>query len=175
MFVRLVEIIERFLLRLGVAAGFLTLVITVLIVADVAGRSLFKKPIPGGNELAVLIMVALIFLGMAAAQQKEHNFSIELLTAHLPPAALKVARFIAMAASTAVCGALAWLTIDIAYSMTLSNESSYGVIAFPIWPSRIILAVGLVCLTLQFFFDLLRVIGLLPPKAAGTHEEKASS
>src|SRR5690606_12544542 len=172
MFTRLVEGIERFLLRLGIASGFLTLVTMLLIVADVAGRSVFSKPIPGGNELAVLIMVGLIFLGMAAAQQKNHNFSIELLTTHLSPAGLRVARFISTVASTVVCGLLAWLTIDIAHSMTLSNESSYGVIAFPIWPSRIILAVGLVCLTLQFFFDLLRVIGLIPEQQA--EEEKAS-
>ena len=172
MLIRIVEFIERFLLRLGVASGFLTLLTMLIIVADVVGRGFFNKPIPGGNEFAVLIMVGLIFLGMAAAQQKKHNFSIDLVTGFLPPGPLRVANFIATAVSTAVCGLLAWLTIDIAHAMTLSGVSSYGVIAFPIWPSRIILAIGLVCLTLQFFFDFLRAAGVLPEKP--DEEEKAS-
>src|SRR5690606_25775744 len=159
-------------LRFGLSSGVPPTVTILMIVGDVVVRIFFSYPMLGPNEQPDLVMVGRNMLRKAAAQQKNHNFSIELLTTHLPPAGLRVARFISTVASTVVCGLLAWLTIDIAHSMTLSNESSYGVIAFPIWPSRIILAVGLVCRTLPFVCDHLRVIGLIPEQQA--EEEKAS-
>ncbi|TNE34614.1 MAG: TRAP transporter small permease [Alphaproteobacteria bacterium] len=172
MIIKIIEAIEKFLLRLGVASGFFTLFTMLTVVIDITGRTFFNQPLMGGNELAILMVVALIYLGMAAAQQRRHNFAIDLVTRLLPPGALKVVNIITSAISFMVIGLLAWLTAQLAWSSMLNNESSYGVVAFPIWPSRIFITIGLVCLTLQFLFDFLRHVGLMPVHE--TETEKAS-
>ncbi|WP_340151335.1 TRAP transporter small permease [uncultured Sneathiella sp.] len=164
--------LERFLLKLGIASGFLTLLTMLVIVIDVVGRTFLNMPLTGGNEFAVLLLVALIYLGMAAAQQRRHNFAIDLVTRLLPENILRVVNILTSALSTILLGLLAWLTAGLAWSMTLSGESSYGIIAFPIWPSRILITIGLCCLTLQFLFDFLRHIGLVPKSAVD--DEKVS-
>ncbi|WP_373085611.1 TRAP transporter small permease subunit [Sneathiella sp.] len=166
MMIKVIDVFERFLLRLGIASGFLTLFTMLVVVIDVAGRTFLNMPLIGGNELAVLLMVALIYLGMAAAQQRRHNFAIDLVTRLLPTGALRVVNIVTSLISTTLLGLLTWLTAELSWSMMLSGESSYGIIAFPVWPSRILITIGLGCLTLQFLFDLLRHLGLVPENAA---------
>ncbi|WP_340151247.1 TRAP transporter small permease [uncultured Sneathiella sp.] len=166
MIVKTIEVFERFLLRLGIASGFLTLFTMFVVVIDVAGRTFLNMPLIGGNEFAVLLLVALVFLGLAAAQQRRHNFAIDLVTRLLPPTALRFVNIVTSLISTILLGLLTWLTAELSWSMMLSGESSYGIIAFPIWPSRILITIGLGCLTLQFLFDFLRHIGLVPERAA---------
>jgi len=40
---------------------------------------------------------------------------------------------------------------------TQRGEISFGVITFPIWPAKIILAAGLILLTIQLVMDILRL------------------
>ena len=53
-------------------------------------------------------------------------------------------------------GLLALMSTENAIASVQRGESSFGVIAFPIWPGRVAVAVGLWLLCLQFFLDLLR-------------------
>src|SRR3546814_15044152 len=80
----LVERFERLMLSLSVLSGFATLLIILIVVADVTGRFLFNAPLHGGVELSELLMVALVFFGLAAAQQQRQNFSYELMVRHFP-------------------------------------------------------------------------------------------
>lgn len=149
-------------MRLAVVNGFLTLMTMVLIVVDVAGRAFLNRPLRGGNELAVLFLVSLVYLGMAAAQKERHHFSIDLVRGRLPERARRVLDTITGAIAAALIGFLTWLAADLAWTSTLSGEASYGIVSFPVWPSRILIAVGLFCLTVQFLFDFLRNLGALP-------------
>ena len=55
-------------------AGLLTALITLIVCADVAARGLFNRSIQGASEFAVLLLVALVFLGFAGAEAKGENF-----------------------------------------------------------------------------------------------------
>ncbi len=159
------RLFQRMTLNLGILSGFGTLVIMVLIVVDVAGRTLFNTPIPGSNEFSELLLIAMIFLGLAAAQQRREHFAIELAIQYLPPSAKRWVTLGGWLVSLAVVGLLAWLSARQAWTSMLRNEASYGTIAFPIWPARAVLALGLGLLSLQLVIDIVRALRPTPAAA----------
>lgn len=153
-----VRLFERLTLQLGTLSGFATLAIMVAVTLDVCGRFFFNAPIPGANEFSELLLVAMIFLGLAAAQQQRQHFAIEIAIQHLPPSIKRWFVLGGWLVSLAIVGLLAWLSAKQAWASMLRDEASYGMIAFPIWPARIVLAFGLALLALQFAIDIARML-----------------
>ena len=152
------RLFERLTLQLGVLSGFATLAMMVVVVLDVSGRALFNAPIPGANESAELLLVGMIFLGLAAAQRQRQHFAIEIAVQHLPPAAKRWVTLGGWLVSLAIVGLLAWLSAKQAWASMLRAEASYGTISFPIWPARMVVAFGLGLLALQLAVDSLRLL-----------------
>lgn len=172
----LIEAIEWLLLRLGVLSGFATLIVTLVVVTDVAGRSLFNTPLHSATEVSELLLVALVFLGLAGAQQKRQNYAIDIASRHLPGPlqnALETAGYLFCLVLTV---GLAWFSTKQAISSYGRGEAGFGIIPFPIWPARFILSIGLWLLSAQFVCDILRYLtGNLRVTAAddaisGSHE-----
>jgi TRAP-type C4-dicarboxylate transport system permease small subunit len=153
----LVELFEKILLRLGIISGFATLLIMVIVVIDVAGRAFFNAPLHSGVEISELLLVSLVFLGLAAAQQQRQNFAIEIVTRHLPARVQTAFELIGYVVCLAIVILLAWPSSKQAIAAFMRNEQGFGIVAFPIWPARIVLAVGLWLLAIQFLFDIYRL------------------
>lgn len=152
----LIEAVERLLSRLGIVSGFATLLITLVIVVDVAGRALFNAPLHMSTEISELLMVVLVYLGLAAAQQNRQNFAIDIASRRLPAAVQALVETLGYVFSLALIATLAWLSTKQAYSAFERGEAGFGIISFPIWPARFILALGLWLLALQLLCDILR-------------------
>lgn len=159
--------VDRFLDRLtqvlGLASSFAVIAITITIVVDVGGRYLFLQPLDGGSEFAVGALIVVVYLGLAPAQRRGDNFQVYLLVRLLPPSVQHALGILWRLIVVVVIGILAWLTAGEAVHSTAMGESSFGVIAFPIWPSRIVLALGLSILALQLAVELVRMVRGLPP------------
>lgn len=115
--------------------------------------------IPGAVELNTLLLVTLIYLGLAAAEAKRAHFRVTLLTNVLSAGSRRVAEIISTLVSAGYVGFLAWLTTLASIKSFASGESTFGVVSFPVWPSRIAVAMGLSLLTVQLVVELLRLIG----------------
>lgn len=152
-----IELIERLLVRLGIISGFATLIIMVIVVIDVSGRAIFNAPFHSGVEISELLLVSLVFLGLASAQQKRQNFAIEILSRYLPPRAQKGLVLIGYVVCLVIVVLLAWPSVNQAISSFNRNEMGFGIVAFPVWPARILLALGLMLLVVQFAIDILRL------------------
>ncbi len=153
---QLIESVEWLLLRLGVVSGFATLLITILVVLDVAGRGLFSAPLHSATEVSELLLVVLVFLGLAGAQQSRQNFAIDVFSRQLPEGLQHLLEMLGYAFSLALVALLAWLSTKQAMSSFERGEAGFGIIPFPIWPARSVLALGLWLLALQFTCDILR-------------------
>lgn len=166
----LVERIERLLVRLGIISGFATLVIIMIVVIDVAGRAIFNNPLHMGVELSELLLVSLVFLGLAAAQHQRQNFAIEVFTRNLPVRVQNAFELVGYVVCLGIVILLAWPSTNQAISSFNRNEMGFGIVAFPIWPARIVLAVGLWLLALQFLCDIYRLAtGHAKPSTHSTH------
>ena len=171
--VALVERIERLLLSLSIISGFATLLIILIVVIDVAGRFLFNTPFHSGVELSELLLVILVFLGLAAAQQQRQNYAIELLTQHFPTWLQRVFELIGYVACLLIVVILAWPSTKQAVASFQRGESGFGIVPFSLWPARIILAIGLWLLAVQFLCDIYRLTLRKPREVAGAGPEKA--
>ncbi len=138
----------------GVASGILTGFIMISVTADMIGRAVFNTPLAGGIEISVLFMIGLIFLGMPSAQKQGLHFKIEFLVNSLRGVPLLMLQVVNYLFCIFVAGTLAYFSGKLAIRSFHSGEASYGTIAFPVWPSRILISVGLTFLALQFVRDL---------------------
>jgi TRAP-type C4-dicarboxylate transport system permease small subunit len=173
--IALIERVERGLLSLSILSGFATLLIILVVCADVAGRFLFNAPLHGGVEFSEFLMVVLVFYGLAAAQQQRQNYSIELLTRHLPDWAQKLLELLGYITCFVIVILLAWPSSKQAMMSFERGEAGFGIVPFPLWPARILLAIGLWLLAVQFACDIYRLLVGQPrviiPSAAETAVE----
>jgi TRAP-type C4-dicarboxylate transport system permease small subunit len=119
------------------------------------------------------LMVVLVFFGLAAAQQQRQNYSIELLTRHLPDWAQKLLELLGYATCLAIVLLLAWPSSKQAMMSYERGEAGFGIMPFPLWPARILLAIGLWLLAVQFACDIYRFLVGQPRIVAPTAAEKA--
>src|SRR6218665_3789147 len=77
----------RSLIRLlGVALpAWMTGLIVILVVVDVAARNFFHAPIPWAHDLAIVLMAAVVWLGLAGACMSDQMFGITAVVERLPP------------------------------------------------------------------------------------------
>lgn len=145
--------LERLSRLLGLGSSLAVIAITLSIVADVAGRYLWAAPISGASEFAVTSMVVVIYFGLMSAQRNSRNFRVDMLIRVLPPGVQQALEVLWRLPVLVVFVVLTWLSTREAVIATQMGEASFGTIAFPIWPSRILLAAGLAALTLQLLFE----------------------
>jgi TRAP-type C4-dicarboxylate transport system permease small subunit len=153
---RLIDGYSGFSVRLGSASGISTMLLMLIIVPDVVLRKFFSVTIPLAAEIAVLLLMGKIFLGLAGAQASGANFHVSFFTERLTPVWQRRLQLAHSLFATLVIGLLAWLTTLEAIKSTAHGEMSFGVDPFPIWPGRIVLAVGLCLLAVQLLLDTLR-------------------
>lgn len=159
----MLERISRANAVLGALSGIATLVMIALIVPDVLLRKLAGVTIPGASEGSVLLLVLLAYLGMAGAQAKQAHFSADFMVQRLGPAWRRRLQILVLVLSLAFVLAVAWLTATSAWQSTARGEASFGIVQFPIWPSRIAVAIGFALLALQLVVDIIRAwLGVLP-------------
>ncbi len=172
--IALIERVERALLALSILSGSATLLIVIVVCADVAGRFIFNSPLHGGVEFSELLMVVLVFFGLAAAQQQRQNYSIELVTRHLPDWTQRLLELLGYVTCLVIVVVLAWPSSKQAVMSFERGEAGFGIVPFPLWPARILLAVGLWLLAIQFACDIYRLLTGQPRLAAQIVAEKAA-
>lgn len=161
----IIRAIERTAVLLAMLNGVLTLCIVIVVMLDITGRTFFNSPLLGANELATLLLVCVIFLGFAAAQQNNQLFNVDLVVRHLSERGQRLARIFNLVLALVFSTFFAIITTELAWDSFLSKESSFDVVAFPIWPSRIFVAIGFTFLTLQFAIDFCRAMFITPAAA----------
>lgn len=160
---------DRFLERLchafGIASALAVMAIMFVTAADALGRSFINSPVDGASEFAANPLVVVVFLGLAASQRSGANFKVELLTRFLPPGGQ---RFMDVLWRVIVLGFLitvAWLSSKEALHSSMKLEASYGVVKFPLWPGRIVLAIGMWVLTAQILLETILLLRGKQPNA----------
>jgi TRAP-type C4-dicarboxylate transport system permease small subunit len=126
-------------------------------VINAIGRK-FAMPLPCTLEAAESLMIVCIFLAAPfVASQEEHTF-VTLLTRRLPGFITRSMDAFANFLGGVVVAILAFGAWKIAYESVVELEMRIGVFRFPIWPFRIVFALGLTLLAVQFLSNSIRCI-----------------
>lgn len=147
------QALRRLSMLLGAAAGAGTALLMLTVVPDLVARNFFGEAIYGMAETGIFLLVLIVYLGQSVAQVRKEHFHVGVLDTMLSPGKLQCLWVFRHLVSAGVCGVFSWYATKGAYSSTLKLEQSYAVIEYPIWPAKIVVAVGLVLLTIQFLID----------------------
>ncbi|MFC1916001.1 TRAP transporter small permease subunit [Chloroflexota bacterium] len=148
-----------------VAAGF-TVIVMVLMNADVVMRKFFNDPIPGVQEISISMVVFVFFLAFARAMAHGAHIRIQVLTKHFNPNTQVALDILACVAGLLYFGLLAWLSSDWAWRSLQVNETMEGPVQFPYWPSKFAVTLGSIFLCTQYLQDLVRNMNRLLTRRA---------
>ena len=73
----MIKIIDRVTEWLAESSGWLVSIIMILLVVDFVSRGL-SKPIQGVSEMAVFVMVAVVYLGLGHCEQEKGHVRVEM-------------------------------------------------------------------------------------------------
>lgn len=141
---------------LALLSGTLLAAILAVMVADVARRNATGRSIAGAYEVITIMLVGVVFLGLAHAERTDSTIKLTLLTSRLPaPAALSL-RLLSGGVSLATCAWLAVATVEAAQRSVERGELQQGLLSIPIWPAKVVIAAGFSVLAIELALSLRR-------------------
>lgn len=155
------KIVERLALIVLLIGGTGMLFSMFLGVADIVGTQVLLIPVPGPRELTESTMVLIVFGALAYAQIRRAHIRVELVYFQMPPRVRAVMDVITDLAAIAFYGLILQQAIGEAQYSLQIGEATVGLIRFPLWPARFILAAGCALMILQLVLhmieDLIRI------------------
>ncbi|WP_053385008.1 TRAP transporter small permease [Leucobacter celer] len=156
------SVFDRWLKRcsaaLGVIAAGALVVLMLATVLDVLVRWITRASLPGMMEIAETALVASVFLGLAWTSIQGGHVAVTIVTDRLKPGHARAVSVLIWALNAAILG---WMTAALfmrAMQSTSMSETRFGLVQWPVWPLRWIIAVGLLFWTVVAIVNLVRVI-----------------
>lgn len=138
--------------RIGV--GFLA-VMMFMTGIDVVMRYIFNRPISGAYELTELMMVILVFFGLAYTQIKKEHVAVDLVFNRFAPKMKTISSCVSYFLCLSLFVVMTWQSIKQVQSKWNSGLVT-GTLGIPLWPFYLITAVGCLVMCLVFITDLLK-------------------
>lgn len=157
---------------LSIAACICIFLMMVTMAPDSFLRKFLDFPLPGVLEFNELLMVASVYLAVAWAEHEEKHVRVTIVVSRLPNRAQSWVRVFSVGLSLFFFGFLAVAGIKEAYVSILSHETKWGLIQFPVAPSRVCLALGCTFMCFELCGKLVRTIS---DAVSGRFEKKKST
>lgn len=125
-------------------------------VTHVALRQSGRPGLAGIVESNALVMVGVVFLGLAGAQRAGTHVAVRLFLTRMPP---RVQSVLSAAGKLLALVLVLWLLWSTSRSLGMSfsaGERLAGVVPLPLWPARAVLVFGLAGLLLEVVNGLLK-------------------
>lgn len=113
--------------------------------------------------------MGIVFLGFAHTQAKGGHVRVELLIARVGPAWRRGLDLLGLAVGVAVFAMIFWTGLKDAWGAWATGDYTLGSVAFPIWPSKLMVPVGSLLLCLRLVVQIAR--NLLQMRGAGASRE----
>lgn len=144
---------KRLSLLCSEVSGWLIVPMMISIFLDAILRGVFNIALMGIVESNSLLLVAIVYMGLAGAQSSGAHFRVTLVSEQVPAIIKRVFIWVGFSVVLIVTVLLAWFTLEAAWFSFERAEISYGLVDFPIWPGRFLIAFGFLLLVLQMVVD----------------------
>ncbi len=152
--------IQRINLWMCYAGMGLIIPLMLLTTADVVGRAVFSRPVPGSVELSSYILNVFILLGVGYTQQVKGHVQVSMLTMRLPAGAQRGLEAFTSLLSLGVIGLLAWQGWVVGMEETAVSD----MLRIPQRPFKLLVGVAAFFLCLELVIDLLTSLSSLTAK-----------
>ncbi len=160
---RLVNLLEKTERVAGIMGSTTIVVMVIWTVLDMTWRAIGRGSLGGAIEASELILVLLVFLGLALVQQQGKHIDVPIVTERLPLTAQKAVKVAGLLMSLFVFVILALLGADRFLDAWLGKwRMGFGVYPIPQWPGYLGMAIGSALLSVRLLVDLLKATLPLP-------------
>ncbi len=160
---RLVSIISA---RLVDISSVITVLLVLLVVADVLLRRLFNAPIRASTELSTLGFSIIVFLPLAWAAMKGVHVELDFLVNKFPKKARLGIEVVIMVLTTIMLGLMSWRIFVQGTRLQAANQVTV-LLRIPLYIFAYLAAFGSIMLTLAFFIKFVRSIRDMAAKEQG--------
>ncbi|MDF1790723.1 MAG: TRAP transporter small permease [Thalassobaculaceae bacterium] len=148
-------ILRRVAIIVLLIGGIGTMAAMFLGTIEVVGTQILHTPVPGALELTESTMVLIVFGALSYAQIRRSHIRVELIYTNMGPRTRAAMDVFANLAALVFFGLLLWQAYhEAVYSLQI-GEATVGLIRFPLFPARLILAIGTAMLILQLLLDMI--------------------
>src|SRR5690606_9733179 len=141
---------------MSVGGAISACLIMVAMTVDAGYRNLFNHSIPGTFEIVEVALVLAVFLGLATAERTGSNVRVTLFTSLLTTRAAAWVRLFGLLVSLVIVLGFAGASVEKAMHSYAIGEYKRGIISFPMWPGRVIVAIGFSLLVAELTMGILR-------------------
>ncbi|MFC1917126.1 TRAP transporter small permease subunit [Chloroflexota bacterium] len=136
------------------AAGGLIIVLMFLTTADVTGRYIFNSPIQGAFDASEVIMVGIVFLGIAYVQLVRGHVKVDIVVSRLHGNGQLLLEIFGFSLGLLVMALIAWQTSLYSWKAFITHDHTMGIVRIPLWPGKSIVALGSGLLCLRLISDI---------------------
>jgi TRAP-type mannitol/chloroaromatic compound transport system permease small subunit len=177
---KLSQLIDRLNERVGKAAFWLVLAMTIICAGNASVRFIFNYSSNGLLEIQWYLFAAVFILCAPYTLQKNEHVRIDVLSSKLSPKGLAVIDIIGtLFFLLPMVIAILWLSLPLVAESIKINEMSANAGGLIRWPVKMVLPIGFTLLALQGISELIKRIGFLAgripdpnSKAAGPSAEE---
>ncbi|MDD5702015.1 MAG: TRAP transporter small permease, partial [Dehalococcoidales bacterium] len=151
--VRLLGKIERGGVEISGIFIFLMMVLTT---ADVFLRYIFNSPIKGNLELQTMMMVAVVFFGLAWVQAKRGHIRMEVISSRLSGPNQEILNLLGDVLFLVIAIVITWQMSLQSWIAFKTGDYYFGLIKFPLWPAKSALFLGMGLVSLQLIAGIIQ-------------------
>jgi TRAP-type C4-dicarboxylate transport system permease small subunit len=148
--------------RLGELGGWLAgaslFLMMVLGAVDIVGTKFFDRPLPGTFEATEALMVLTVFLALAHVQARRQHIAVDLIVSRLGPGPRRALDLVARLLTVGVFAVIAWQGWVFGSSSFQVREYASGIVQFPVYPSKLALALGATLMLFRALLDLIDAV-----------------
>lgn len=142
---------EKVLDVAGAGACFLLMLI---VIVEIFARYVFRVAAPGIYDFAQLLMVAIVFLGLAYTQSQNGHIHVDILVSRLPRWWQNLLQVFTLLLVLGVSIVITYKSGQNAYQAWKIDEVTLGLVAFPLWPGKVMVPIGMGLLSMRFIVQL---------------------
>ncbi len=146
---------------LTVLSAVIVCLMMLLVVTQIMARAL-RTALPGIVESLELLVVAVVFLGLAYTQSVNGHIRIDVIQNRLPVKWRKALEGLLLALALGTFGIMTYVSGEKAYEAWVLGDYREGLIDYPLWPSKILIPIGVGLLSLRL---LVQLIALFPRRS----------
>lgn len=134
---------------IGKVVSFIAIVLAFVVVYYVVTRYFFQNPPVWGLETTEMMLLVLVCLGGGYTLLHKGHVRVDIIYSRFPPRAKAIVDLITYLIIFFIAAVLVWYGSKTTLSMMRSGELSYGIWAFPLWPTWLMVPIAGVLLGLQ--------------------------
>lgn len=149
---------NRLLVGLNYISVLIIFLTAIWISADVLGRALLNRPIPGTTELVQVGILAIVFLGVGYALHQGRHIRTDVLVRRFPPAIAHLCTALGCVIGAVIFSIVCVFGWEQACQAWSVQEFEGVQLQVPTWPSRFIMVLGSGLLLIQYLIDLVKAL-----------------